>query len=492
MQNEQQLSADAEASEAVMNDAFDLVVIGAGPAGEKGAAQAAYYNKKVALIEHAPKPGGIAVSSAGIPTKTLRETALYVSGFRNREVYGLSLDLDPHVTLERLMTRKAEVVTVMTKAVERNLVQHGIEVIQGKARLGRNRTVHVTRDTSEERTLRASVVLLATGSHPVLPPRIPFDDPDVYDPVRILQLDRLPSTLLVVGGGAVGCEYASIFTALGVKVTLVDPHPQLLRCLDVEIAHLQAEVFNSLGMRLSLGIPLTNVRRVAGRLQVHLANGQILSPEKVLFATGRAGNTAGLGLEEVGVALNTHGDIMVNDRFETTVPGVYAAGDVIGPPRLASVSMEQARVAICHAFGSTFKERVDPQVPHCVFSIPEVAMVGMTEEQAQTAGIEYEVGRGQFAANSKARISGLYDGLIKLVFRRADRTLLGVHILGETASELIHQGQLVLHEGGTIDRFIHMTFAAPSRSEAYKYAAYDGLGRLDRWREVRRTCAAHV
>lgn len=475
-----------------MNNCFDLVVIGAGPAGEKGAAQAAYYNKRVAIVEQVSTPGGIAVSSAGIPTKTLRETALYVSGFRHREVYGLSLNLDPAVALERLMTRKSEVVSVMTKAVERNLVRHDIELIQGTARLGPPRTVHVALDNGKERTLHARVVLLATGSHPVLPSGVPFDDPDVYDPVRILQLDRLPSTLLVVGGGAVGCEYASIFTALGVKVTLIDPNQRLLRFLDAEIAQLQAEVFNSSGMRLKLGTPLTHVRRGAERLEVHLANGEILSPEKVLFATGRSGNTAGLGLEEVGAAMNNNGDIVVNERFETTVPGVFAAGDVIGPPRLASVSMEQARVAMCHAFGSTFKERVDAQVPYCVFSIPEVAMVGMSEESARTAGIEYEVGRGQFSANSKARITGLYDGMIKLVFRRADRRLLGVHILGETASELIHQGQLVLHEGGTIDRFIHMTFATPSRSEAYKYAAYDGLGRLDHQRELPRQRAVHV
>lgn len=463
-----------------MREFFDLVVIGSGPAGEKGAAQAAYYNKTVAIVEQAPTPGGIAVSSAGIPTKTLRETALYVSGFRHRDVYGLSLTLDPQVTLERLMARKAEVVTVMTRAVERNLARHGIELIEGRARLGPDRTVRVSLPDGTERVLAAQVILLATGSHPILPTGVPFDDPDVYDPVGILQLERIPSNLLVVGGGAVGCEYASLFTALGVSVTLLDPHTRLLRCLDAEIAHLQAESFNGLGMRLRLGSSLTGIRRVAGKLAVRVADGTVLWPETVLVATGRAGNTAGLGLAEAGVAVTDKGDIRVNDRFETTAPGIYAAGDVVGPPRLASVSMEQARVAICHAFGIPFKDRIDPLAPQCVFSIPEVAMVGLTEEQAQAAGIEYEIGRGLFSANSKARISGLCEGLIKVVFRRADRVLLGVHILGELASELIHQGQLVLHAGGTIDRFIHMTFAVPSRSEAYKYAAYDGLMRLER------------
>jgi NAD(P) transhydrogenase len=463
-----------------MSDSFDLVVIGSGPAGEKGAAQAAYYNKAVAIVEQAPTPGGIAVSSAGIPTKTLRETVLYVSGFRKREVYGLSLKLDPQIALERLMTRKSEVVTVMTKAVERNLARHGITMIQGRARLGPDRTVRVSLIDGKELTLDAKVILLATGSHPFLPADVPFDDPDVHDPVEILQLDRIPGSLLVIGAGSVGCEYASIFTALGVHVTLVDATTRLLPSLDTEISQLQAEVFNGMGMRLMLGSPFTSVQRVEGKLEVRLANGNTLYPETVLVATGRAGNTEGLGLEEAGVAVNDKGDIVVDDRFETTAPGIYAAGDVIGPPRLASVSMEQARVAVCHAFGIQFKERVDALAPYCVYSIPEVATVGMTEEQVNAAGVEYEIGRGPFSANTQAKISGFQDGMIKLVFRRADRVLLGVHILGEMASELIHLGQLTLHQGDSIDRFIDTTFAVPTRSEAYKYAAYDGLMRLDR------------
>ena len=467
-----------------MGNSFDLVVIGSGPAGEKGAAQAAYYNKTVAIVEQAPTPGGIAVSSAGIPTKTLRETVLHMSGFRKREVYGLSLKLDPQIALEHLMTRKSEVVTVMTKAVERNIARHGIEMIQGRARLGPHRTVHVSLIDGKDQTLEAKVILLATGSHPFLPAEVTFDDPDVYDPVEILQLDRIPGSLLVVGGGSVGCEYASIFTALGVNVTLVEPNTRLLPFLDGEISQLLAEVFNGMGMRLMLGSLVTDVRRVEGTLEVRLANGTALFPETVLFATGRAGNTEGMGLEEAGVTVNEKGDILVNESFETTAPGIYAAGDVIGPPRLASVSMEQARVAVCHAFGIQFKDRVDTLAPNCIFSIPEVATVGMTEEQAEAAGVEHEIGRGLFSANTQARISGFQDGMIKLVFRRADRVLLGVHILGEMASELIHLGQLALHQGEPIDRFIHTTFAVPTRSEAYKYAAYDGLMRLDRRAEV--------
>jgi NAD(P) transhydrogenase len=465
-----------------MSDDFDLVVIGSGPAGEKGAAQAAYHGKTVAIVEQAPAPGGIAVSTAGIPTKTLRETVLYLSGFRNREVYGLGLKLDPAIALECLRTREAEVVTLMTRAVERNIARHGIDLIQGRARLGPDRTVHVSSIGGHERTLRARVILLATGSHSVLPAGVPLDDPDVHDPVQILGLDRIPGSLLVVGGGAVGCEYASIFAALGVDVTLVTPGACLLRCLDAEISQLQAEIFGSMGIRLVFGSPFATVRRVGTTLEVSMATGQTFRPEKVLFAMGRTGNTEGLGLEAAGVAISEQGDIVVDGQYETTASGIYAAGDVIGPPRLASVSMEQARVAVCHAFGIEFKDTVDVLAPHCVYSIPEVAMVGMTEAQARAAGVDYETGKALFSANAKAKISGFYEGMVKLVFRRADRVLLGVHILGESASELIHLGQFVLHQQGPIDRFIHATFGVPTRSEAYKYAAYDGLTRLDRRR----------
>ena len=465
-----------------MSDDFDLVVIGSGPAGEKGAAQAAYFNKSVAIVEQAPTPGGIAVSTAGIPTKTLRETALYVSGFRQREVYGLGLTLDPQIALERLMTRESEVVNVMTRAVERNIARHGIEMIQGRARLGPRRSVRVSLADGRERVLRASAILIATGSHQILPAGVPFHDPDVYDPVEILKLDRIPGRLLVVGGGAVGCEYASIFAALGVEVTLMSPSSHLLRHLDAEICQMQEEVFNGMGIRLVLGAPIASVRRTEGELEVRTTTGQRFSPRRYCSPPAGPGTPRGWGSpRRVSPSANRATSWWTSGsrrRRRASTPPATSSGRPVSPrcrwSRLASPSATP--------LASTFKDMVDVLAPECVYSIPEVAMVGMTEAQAKAAGVDYETGRALFSANAKAKISGLHEGMVKLVFRRADRVLLGVHILGEMASELIHLGQLVLHEQAPIDRFIHATFAVPTRSEAYKYAAYDGLMRLDQAR----------
>jgi NAD(P) transhydrogenase len=460
-----------------MGERYDLVVIGAGPAGEKGAAQAAYFGKRVAVVDRLSHPGGAPVASTGIPTKTLRETALYVTGFRNRDVYGLSLEVDPDVVLQRLMARKTEVASTMARAVDENLKRHGIRFIQGQARLGPGRTVIVSGD-GEELVLEGEIVLLATGSRPLRPPTVPFEDPDVHDSEEILTINRIPSTMVVVGGGPVGCEYASLFTALGTEVTLLDVADRILPFLDEELSLLLAQTFERMGMRVMLGSGVATIARPQGVLQVRLENGEAIRPEQVLFAAGRSGNTEGLGLEEVDVKLDPRGRVVVDETFRTSAEGIYAAGDVIGPPALASVSMEQGRVAMCHAFGIPFKETIDPLPPYAVYSIPEVAMVGLTEEAARAEDIDYEVGRGWFAGNPKATISGFTEGLVKLVFRRDDRTLLGVHILGDGASELIHVGQDAIHGDATIDRFIHTTFCTPTRSEAYKYAAYDGLQQL--------------
>jgi NAD(P) transhydrogenase len=457
---------------------FDMVVIGSGPAGEKAAAQAAYFGKRVAVVERSPAPGGAAVSNASIPSKTLRETAMYITGFRRRDVYGLRLTLDPEATLAQLRTRTAQVIETMTEAVRLNLKRHAVELVRGSARLGSDRTVRVAVDDGQERVLQGEVVLIATGSRPFRPPDIPFDDRDVDDSTTVLEIDRPFRSIVVVGGGAVACEYASVFTALGMDVTLVAAGKRLLSFLDGEISELLAQMFRGMGMRLVLGGGEAAVMRDGNGLRVSLASGEHIRPDKVLFAAGRAGNTEGLGLEEMGVQIDDRNRILVDETFRTTAEGVYAAGDVIGPPALASVSMEQGRVAACYAFGIPFKETVDPIPPFGVYSVPEAAMVGLTEEGAAAQGLDYEVGRGWFAGNARATIAGATDGLVKLVFQREDRKLLGVHVLGDLAPELIHQGQAVLNYGGTLDYFIHSTFNVPTESEAYKYAAYDGLQRL--------------
>jgi NAD(P) transhydrogenase len=461
-----------------MTEKFDLVVIGSGPAGEKGATQAAYFGYRVAIVERSSALGGGPVSTGGIPTKTLRETALYVTGFQQRDVYGLSLQLEPQATLMHLMSRTAEVTATAEERVRRNIERHGITLLLGTAALGPNGTVIVKNDRGEETVLEARAILIATGSRPYRPPGVPFEDPDVHDSESIIRIDRIPKTMVVVGGGPVGCEYASIFTALGVEVTLLDAGDRLLPFMDPEISGLLAHAMRRMGARMLLGSGVGTIERTDGELRVSMANGEVIRPEKVLFAAGRAGNTEDLGLEGARVDVDARGRILVDRHFRTSADGVYAAGDVIGPPALASVSTEQGRVAVCHALGIPFKETVDPLAPFGIYSIPEVAMVGLTDESAKERNIDYEVGRGWFADNTRANISGSTEGLVKLVFRRDDKTLLGVHILGDIAGELIHLGQAILHAGGTIDRFIHATFNIPTRSDAYKYAAYDGLQRL--------------
>jgi NAD(P) transhydrogenase len=465
-----------------MTERFDLVVLGAGPAGEKAATQAAYFGKSVAIVERRPTPGGVAVQDAGIPTKTLRETALYLTGFRHRDIYGISLALDARHKLEHLTRRTAGLRELMTEVVTKNLDRMGVVFIHGTGRLAvapspASRTIHV--DTpSGARTLKADVVLLATGSRPARPPIVPWDDPGVSDSEAILRIDRLPRSLLVVGGGAVGCEYASIFTALGVEVTLVEALPRLLGFADAEASTELAEIFVRNGTRVRTGVSLEGIAREGDRLVARVHGAEPIAAEHVLFAGGRTGNTEGLGLVEAGVEVDDRGRVIVDASFRTTAPGIYAAGDVIGPPALASVSMEQGRVAACHAFGIDFKHRVDPLPPLGVYSVPELAMVGLTEEAARGQGLAIETGRCPFARNTRARIAGTTDGLLKLVFRREDRVVLGVHIVGDIASELVHLGQVAVADRRPIDDFIHHTYNVPTYTEAYKYAAYDGLQRL--------------
>jgi NAD(P) transhydrogenase len=460
--------------------AYDLVVIGGGPAGEKAAAAAAFWGKRVALVERSPQPGGAMVGGA-VSSKTMREAALYLTGFRRRDTYEVGIDLTPAIATQRLRRRTDEVVAMMTESTVANLHRHGIDLVRGDARLGPNRSV-VLRPAEGDapRTLTATAIIVATGARPFHPAGVPFDDPDVLDSDTAALLDRPLRSLVVVGGGAVGCEFASIFTALGADVTLVDSGPRLLPFMDAEIAGALADTFRRSGMRIVQGAGRATAARTGAGLEVTLGTGEVLAPEKVIFATGRVGNTDDLGLEAAGVATDERGRIVVDERYRTSAEGIYAAGDVIGPPALASVSMEQGRIAACWAFDLPLKRGADSLPPFGVYSVPEAAMVGLTEEAAAAQGIEHAVGRAGFAANTRAAISGATDGMVKLVFERESLRLLGVHVLGEAATELVHLGQAVIHFGGTIEHFVHSTFNVPTMHEAYKYAAYDGLAQVGR------------
>lgn len=460
------------------DERYDLVVIGSGPAGEKGAAQAAYHGKRVAVVERSPTVGGTPAATGGMPSKALRETALYVSGSRTKDVYGVSLKLDRGAAFEHLKTRASGISTLTSDVVRDNLARHQIAVVHGSARLGPQRQVHVAGDGGE-RVLHADVVLVATGSRPLRPPTIPFDGHNVLDSDEILRLDRPFASMVIVGAGPVGCEYASTFAAIGVEVHLVEQASRLLPVLDAEIAALLGSSLQRSGIELALGSRITRVESDGGRVFVELDGERQMRSDRLLFAAGRVSYTEGLGLDVAGVEVDAHGRIVVDESFRTTAEGIYAAGDVIGPPALASISMEQARVAMCHAFAIPLKQAVDRLSPVAVYTIPEAAGVGMTEETARHAGIDYEVGRGWFDKNPRAVIAGDTEGLVKLVCDRRNGRLLGVHILGDGAAELIHHGQAVVRHGGDVEELIHATFNVPTRSDAYKYAAYDALTHME-------------
>jgi NAD(P) transhydrogenase len=331
-------------------DEFDLVVVGSGPAGEKGATQAAYYGHRVAVVERRADPGGSAIAVSGVPVKALRDAAVYLTGWSRRDVFGVGISLSPDLVMDRLRAHVTDVVRTMSGAVRANLDRHGIELINGEGRLGPDRTVIVRDEAGFERTLRAGRILIATGSRPHRPAELPFDDPGVHDSETILSIDRLPRELVVVGGGPVGAEYASIFSALGVRVTVVDRGTRLLPILDADISAALADSLRRSGARVMFESQVDSVIRDGDGLAVHVGP-ETIRADVVLQALGREGNVEGLGLAEAGVVVDRRGRIRVDETFQTSVEGVYAAGDITGPPGLGSVAMEQARVAMGRAFG---------------------------------------------------------------------------------------------------------------------------------------------
>jgi NAD(P) transhydrogenase len=458
-------------------DTFDLVVIGCGPAGEKAGAQAAYFGKRVAVIDRAPAVGGSCINTGTVPSKTLRESALYFSGLQQRGLYGIDYSLKENLTIHDFMHHEREVVEMERARILKNLELHKIELVHGQAAFEDPHTIAVNGPASTRR-LRGEVILISTGSKPNRPPEIAFDDVHIFDSDTFLQLEKIPKSLSVIGGGVIGCEYASIFMALGVDVTLVDGRDRVLPFLDWEISDRLRERLNSLGMHFLFNERPAKAESIASGVRLTMKSGKTLETEAALFAAGRRAAVDGLALEKAGLAISDKGYIAVDTNYRTEVPHIYAAGDVIGFPALASTSMEQGRVAVCHAFGLKYKERVASLLPMGIYTIPEISAAGETEESCKEKRIDYCVGRARYENNARGHIVGDTAGMLKLIFARADRKLLGMSIIGESATELIHVGMMVLDNGLTIDEFIEQVFNYPTLCEMYKYAAYDGLGNL--------------
>jgi len=456
---------------------FDLVIIGCGPAGEKAGAQAAYFSKRVAVVERATVVGGSCINTGTVPSKTLRESALYFSGLKQRGLYGIDYSLKENLTIHDFMHHEREVVEMERARILKNLQLHKIELVRGQAAFEDRHTIVVS-GSAGLRSLHGDVILISTGSKPHRPAEIAFDDVHTFDSDTFLQLERIPKSLAVIGGGVIGCEYASIFMALGVDVTLVDGRDRVLPFLDGEISDRLRDRFASLGMHLWFNERPVKVENTATHSRLTMKSGKVLEAEAALFAAGRRAAVDGLALEKAGLALSDKGYMAVDANYRTAVPHIYAAGDVIGFPALASTSMEQGRVAACHAFGLKYKQRVASLLPMGIYTIPEISAAGETEESCKEKKIDYCVGRARYENNARGHITGDTAGMLKLIFARAGRKLLGVSIIGESATELIHVGMMVLDKGQTIDEFIDLVFNYPTLSEMYKYAAYDGLGNL--------------
>lgn len=463
---------------------FDLIVIGAGPAGEKGASKAAQYGRRVALIERRPYLGGAGINTGTVPSKTLRESALYFSGLRQRGLYGIDYSLRENLTIKDFTYRERAVRRKERKMIAAHMQDHHVEVIHGIGSLQDRHTVQI-RTPAGEREITGDVILIATGSSPHHPPEFPFDHELICDSDSILKLKRIPKTLAVIGGGVIGTEYASIFTALGVRVTLIDRGHRILSFMDTEIGQRLMDQLLKLGIKFVFEERVTGMARRGDQVHLTLENGGRLKVDVALIAAGRQSNVKALNLEQVGVQVGQRGLILVNENYQTNIPNIYAVGDVIGFPALASTSMEQARAAVVHAFDLKYKETLAPFLPFAVYAIPEVAMVGLTEHECQEKKIPYLVGRGYFEENARGQIIG-ESGMIKLIFSPASKKLLGAHILGEGASELIHIAAHVMLAGGPIDEFIRAVYNYPTLSDTYQYAAYDGLAQHARWLEAKK------
>jgi NAD(P) transhydrogenase len=459
---------------------FDLLVVGSGPAGQKAAIQAAKLRKRVAVIEKGRVLGGSCINTGTLPSKTLKDAIYYLHGFKLRSFTNITYSLKKNMTLRDLMARKDLVVKHELEVVTDQLERNDVEIIHGTASFVDPHTLKVSAKSRDEELLTAPFIVIATGSRPRRPEEIPFNDVTICDSDSILSTEVIPKSMIVMGGGVIGCEYTSMFAAYGIKVTLFDTRNDLLRFVDQEIVQALIYHMRTNGVTMRMGEQLDKVTTdESGRVVTTFKSGKTIVTDVLLFAMGRIANTDTLNLAAVGITTDKLGQLKVNERYQTAVPHIYAAGDVIGFPGLASTSMEQGRLACCHAF-HVEQSTLPTVLPYGIYTIPEISTVGKAEEELTKEGVPYEIGRAFYKEIARGQIVGDLDGLLKLIFHRTTLELLGVQIIGDGATELVHIGQAVLTYGGKVDFFVHNVFNYPTLAECYRTAALDGINRLAR------------
>ncbi len=459
------------------NGRYDLAVIGTGPAGQKGAIAAAKLGKRVAVIDRKEMVGGVCLHTGTIPSKTLREAILYLSGFRERTFYGRDYAVSKDITVADLAFRVQKVLGREIEVIRAQLNRNRVATLSGSARFLDPHTLEVT-SIDGTVTVAADHVLIACGTRPAHSDTVPLDGKRIIDSDQLLLAEALPRDVIVVGAGVIGLEYASMFTALNIKATVIEARPTILDFVDREMIDSLVFFMRQRGGSFRLGEKVLSVGYdEKNRVVAKLDSGKEVHGDTLLYTVGRRTNADLLNLDAVGLAADERGRIGVNEFFQTAVPHIYAAGDVIGFPALASTSMEQGRLASCHMFGAYCESRLNA-MPYGIYTIPEISMVGKTEQELTQQKVPYEIGVSKFEELAKGQMLGVDTGLLKILFDRNTRQLLGVHIFGERATEIIHIGQAVLAFGGSIDYFRDAVFNYPTMAEAYKVAGLDGLNRL--------------
>jgi NAD(P) transhydrogenase len=455
---------------------YDLVVLGSGPAGEKGASTAAITGKKVAVIEKEPVLGGASTNTGTLPSKTLRETALALSGLRARDLYGVDLSLRREATIRDFMYHEERVKEGERVRVRSRLDRVNVELFRGTGAFVDPHTVRVVGGASADTILEADKILIATGSTPYHPPEFDFTDARIHDSDEVLSIERLPKVLAVAGAGVIGCEYACTFAALSSEVHLIDGRDCLLPFLDKEVSQSLEEAIQNLGIQFHKKERVTGCEITdSGQVKVNCQSGFTLTADQVLISAGRTSNTAHLNLEAAGVTTGKRGIIPVNSYYQTNVPHIYAVGDVIGFPALSATSAAQGRIAMCHAFQLGFEEDLAPLLPTGIYTIPEVSCVGETEESLKQKNIDYITGKARYRNNARGEIMGDDYGFLKLLFQREDMKLLGVHVIGERASEVVHTGMMVMLTGNGADLLSRACFNYPTLGDLYKDATHNAL-----------------